>query len=102
MSQIFKVLCGEFPLWLSKLKTQPTLCEDVGSVPGLTHWVKGPALPQAAAQVTDVARIPCCCGYGCGCGYGVGLELQLHMVSSLAQELPYAEGGAIKRTNKIK
>ena len=33
--------------------------EDVGLIPGLAHCVKDLALPQAAAQVADVARIQC-------------------------------------------
>ena len=39
---------------------------NVGSIPGLTQWVKDPVLPRAAVQVTDAAQIPCCCGYGIG------------------------------------
>ena len=39
----------EFPVWLSGLRTQHSLCEDVVPIPGLAQWVKAPALPQAAA-----------------------------------------------------
>ena len=37
----------EFLLWLSGLRTQRSVCEDVGSILGLTQWVKGLALPKA-------------------------------------------------------
>ena len=30
----------EFLLWLSGLRTRRSVCVDVGSVPGLTQWVK--------------------------------------------------------------
>ena len=61
----------EFLLWLSRLRTQHSVCEDVGSIPGLTQWVKDLILQQAAAQITDLAQIWCCCGCG------VGQQLQL-------------------------
>ena len=58
----------EFPLWLSGLRTQHSLHENAGLIPGLTQWVKNPALPQAVAWVTDVAWIWWCCGCGTGLG----------------------------------
>ena len=42
----------ELLLWLSRLKDPARIQEEVGSIRGLTQWVKDPALPQAAAQVT--------------------------------------------------
>ena len=53
------------------VKDPNNVCEDVGSNPGLTQWVKNLALPQAAAQVVDAAQILC---YR---GYGIGWQLQL-------------------------
>ena len=39
----FKRLTKEFPLWFRGLRTQHSLCEDEGSIPGLTQWVEDPA-----------------------------------------------------------
>ena len=39
----------ESPLCFSKLRNQHSVCEDTSSIPALTHWVKDPALLQAAA-----------------------------------------------------
>ena len=38
---------GVRELWLSGLRTQHSLHEDVGLIPGLTQWIKDLALPQA-------------------------------------------------------
>ena len=54
--------------WVNNLTS---ILEDAGSIPGLTQCVKGLALLQAAAHVTDVAQICHCCGC---C---VGQQLQL-------------------------
>ena len=56
----------EFLLWISGLRMRHSVCEDANSMPGLSQWVKDPALPQAAAQITDMAWISCCCDCGCG------------------------------------
>ena len=72
----------EFPLWLTRLRTQHNVHEDVGSIPGLTQGVKDPGLdpvlpwllcrPEAAA-----------------------------LDSTPAQGFPYAIGIAVKRKKKI-
>ena len=44
-----KIPILEFPLWFSELRTQHSVREDTGLIPGLTQWVKDLALRQAAA-----------------------------------------------------
>ena len=43
------------------VKDPATIHKDAGLSPGLTQWDKDPVLPQAVAQVTDMAQIWCCC-----------------------------------------
>ena len=51
----YKTSVSELPLELSGLRIQHCLSEDAGLIPGLALWVKDQVLPQAAAQITDVA-----------------------------------------------
>ena len=37
------------PVWLSRLRIQHSVCEDLGLIPGLTQWIKDLALLQVAA-----------------------------------------------------
>ena len=62
------------PIVAQQVKNLTSIHEDVCSIPGLTQWVKNQALPQAEAQVTDVAQIWC----GCGCGCGQQLQLRFN------------------------
>ena len=73
--------CQKLLLWLSRLRTQHSLHEDVGSSLGLTQWVKIQALPQAAAEVTDVAQIWCC--FRCGVGLGVSPNSPPNVIPSI-------------------
>ena len=67
----FNLSCVAFPLWLSRLRTQHSVCEDAGLISVLAPWVKDSALLQVVVYVEDAAQI-CCCR-----GCDVDLQLQL-------------------------
>ena len=52
-------------MWFNRLRTQLL---SMGSIPGLTQWVKDLVLPPAAVKVTGRAQSLHCCG--------IGLQLQ--------------------------
>ena len=43
--------CQEFPLWLSRLRTQYRVYEDASSIPGLVQWVKGSGIAMRCGAV---------------------------------------------------
>ena len=47
---------------MQNVKNTHGVCEDSGFIPGLILWVEDLVLPQATAEVIDVAQIQCCCG----------------------------------------
>ena len=51
-----KVISG-FPLWLSGLRTQHCVYEDLGWITGLTRWVKDLALSQAAVWLGSCVAV---------------------------------------------
>ena len=67
------IMLQEFLLWLCGLRTCCCLCENVGSILGLTQWIKDPALPPATAQVTDAAQSSCY--HGCDVGFSCSSDL---------------------------
>ena len=68
----------EFSLLLSRLTNQHSVCEDVGSIPGFTPWVKNLMLPQLWCRLVAAA-----------------------LIHPLAWELPYAADVTLKRKKKI-
>ena len=72
-----------------RLRTQYSVCEFAGLIPGLVQWVKDLALLQAAVQVTDDLDLVL-----------LWLWCRLTVAAPghcIVQELPYAAGAALKR-----
>ena len=80
-------------MWLIGLRTQHSVCEEVGSIHGLTQWVKD---PEVAAS------------YGTGQRCGLNLALLWLWcrpaaeapIGPLAWEPPYAAGETLKKKKK--
>ena len=68
------------------MRTQHSLCEDVGLIPGLDQWVKDPAWLQAM-WLSDLVLL---------WAQASAASLML----PLAWELPHATGVAVKRKKK--
>ena len=45
---------------LSRLRTRHSVCEDADLIPGFTHWIKDPALPQRSSVAVAVAQTCSC------------------------------------------
>ena len=81
-------------MWLSRLRTLPSVPDDSDSISCLAQCVKDPALPQAVVQGSVASQIWC----GCGCGIGHTAA----PIQPLASKLPYAIDAAVKGKKKKK
>ena len=51
-------MTSEVPAIVQWVKNLTTIHEDPGLIPGLSHWVMDPELPQASVLVADAAQNP--------------------------------------------
>ena len=93
-ASLTSIFYQEFLLWLIRLRTAHSVCEDAGLIPGLT-WVKASGLAPS-------------CGVSRRCGSDPPLLWLWHKPAAaaptppLALELPYATGVALKRKKRKK
>ena len=78
-----------------EVKNPTSIHEDIGSIPGLTQWIKGSSIAKS-------------CGMGRGCGWDLVLlwlgcrPVAMAPIQPLAWEPPYALGVALKKKKKTK
>ena len=79
-----------------QLTKTTSILEDVGSIPGLTQWVKDLVLPQPAMS----CDVGCRCSSDPACLWLWRRPAAVAPIQPLAWELPYAMGAALKRKKR--